>query len=233
MTIVVTGSHGTIGTALVPSFTIGGHRVVRLVRSQQPAKEATAWWDPVRGSIESRALEGVDAVVHLAGENLVSGRWTVKKKQRIRDSRVDGTRFLCEALGRLSRPPKVLVCASAIGYYGNRGNEELTEESPPGKGFLASVCVAWERAVSPAAERGIRVVTMRTGIVLTPAGGALRKMLVPFRLGLGGTLGRGAQYMSWVAMDDLLGAIDHALLTHDLSGPLNVVAPHPVTNRDR
>jgi uncharacterized protein (TIGR01777 family) len=176
-------------------------------------------------------LEGLDAVVHLAGEN-VAGRWTRAKKARIRDSRVRGTRLLAEALARSRRPPKVLACASAVAYYGDRGEEVLRESSPPGRGFLAEVCRAWESATAPAAERGIRVVNLRFGLVLSRAGGALGRMLPVFRVGLGGRLGDGRQYWSWVALDDCVAAIGHALASQGLAGGVNVVAPHPVTNAE-
>ena len=232
MTIVVSGSNGVIGSALVPFLTTGGHRVIRLVRSTKPSREPTAYWDPSGGTIDTSALDGSDAVVHLAGEGVAEGRWTQEKKQRIRGSRVDGTRLLCEALQRLPHPPTVLVCASAVGYYGNRGDEPLTEDSPRGKGFLADVCEAWEAATKPAAEQGIRVVNLRIGVVLTPAGGALGTMLRPFKLGIGGTLGSGRQHMSWIAMDDLIGTIYHAIITDTLDGPVNAVAPSALTNAD-
>jgi len=170
--------------------------------------------------------------VHLAGDNIASGRWTDAKKASIRDSRVQGTTVLCEALAQLVKPPKVLLCASAIGYYGDRGETIFREESPPGTGFLAEVCQAWEAATAPAVQRGIRVVRLRFGIVLSPTGGPLAKMLTPFRLGLGGVVGAGKQYMSWIALDDVLGVIQHALSTETLQGPVNVVAPQPVTNQE-
>lgn len=231
MTILVTGSSGLIGSVLVPFLTTGGHRVTRLVRSQPRPGEMAVRWDPVAGTLETAGLVGLDAVVHLAGENL-AGRWTAEKKARIRDSRVKGTRLLCESLARLAQPPKVLVCASAIGYHGDRGEELLQEESAPGSGFLAEVCRAWEASAEPAVQRGIRVVHLRFGVVLSPSGGALAKMLFPFRIGAGGILGSGRQYWSWIALDDAIGAIHHALTTDTLQGPVNVVAPHPVTNRE-
>ena len=189
-------------------------------------------WDPAAGQIDAAALEGVDAAVHLAGENIASGRWTSSKKRRILESRVQGTRTLCDGLARLTCPPKALICASAIGYYGSRGDEVLTEESGPGTGFLADVCRAWEAAAEPAEKRGIRVVRLRIGVILSPAGGALAKMLLPFKLGAGGKIGDGKQYMSWIALDDLVVAIHHALVTESLSGPVNGVSPYPVANAD-
>jgi uncharacterized protein (TIGR01777 family) len=182
--------------------------------------------------VDAVSLEGLDAFVHLAGENIAAGRWTAARKEAIRNSRVMGTRLLCDALAGLSRPPKTLLCASAIGYYGDRWEDTLTEESPAGKGFLPEVCREWEAAAEPAAKKGIRVVHLRFGVVLTPAGGALARMLPPFRAGLGGTLGSGRQYVSWVALDDLPGIVLHALTREELRGPVNAVAPRPVTNRE-
>jgi uncharacterized protein (TIGR01777 family) len=231
MKILVTGASGLIGTALVASLTSSSHEVIRLVRGQANPAEKTAHWDPMAGSIDASALEGVEAVVHLAGEHIAE-RWTAAKKTRIRDSRVKGTELLCETLTRLSSPPNVLASASAIGYYGDRGEETLTEDSPPGQGFLADVCQAWEAATEPARQRGIRVVRLRLGVVLSAAGGALAKLLPPFRLGLGGVLGSGQQYMSWIALDDVVGAIQHTLVTEALQGPTNVVSPHAVTNQE-
>jgi uncharacterized protein (TIGR01777 family) len=210
----------------------GGHTVTRLVRSTPRPGQADIPWNPAARSIGTPALEGLDAVVHLAGDNIASGRWTAAKKTSIRNSRVQGTTVLCEALAQLVTPPTVLLSASAIGYYGVRGETILREESPPGTGFLAEVCQVWEAATAPAAQRGIRVVHLRFGMVLSPAGGALAKMLTPFRLGLGGVIGTGKQYMSWIALDDVLGAIHHALHTETLQGPVNVVAPSAVTNRE-
>ena len=224
MNVAVTGATGLIGSALVPFFQAGGHRAVRLSRGTSGPS-----WDPATGVISAGAL---DAVVHLAGENIAGGRWTSARKARIRDSRVDGTRRLCEALAALPTPPKTLVCASAIGFYGDRGDERLDESAAPGTGFLPEVCEGWEAATHVARDRGIRVVNLRIGVVLTRAGGALAQMLLPFRLGVGGVIGSGRQYMSWVALDDLLGATLFALTRVELSGPVNAVAPTPVTNRD-
>ncbi len=210
----------------------GGHRVTRLVRSTpRPGHDQIAW-DPVAARIDVSTLEGLDAVVHLAGDNIAAGRWNAAKKARIRDSRVQGTRLLCETLAQLDQPPKVVVCASAIGYYGDRGDQWLREQSTAGTDFLADVCQAWEAATEPAHTRGIRVVKLRFGVILSPAGGALAAMLLPFQAGAGGVIGSGRQYMSWVALDDVVGAIYHALMTETLDGPVNVVSPQPVTNRE-
>lgn len=230
MRILVTGASGLIGGTLVPFLTTGGHEVVTLTRGRPRPGAVT--WDPERGTIDRAALEGLDAVVHLAGENISTGRWTAAKKARIHDSRVHGTRALCEALAALQRPPKVLVAASAIGFYGNRGNDVVDEDSAPGGGFLADVCKEWEAATAPAAASGIRVVNMRFGVVLSGNGGALASMLTPFKLGAGGPIGGGEQYMSWIAVDDTADAILFALTTPALSGPVNAVAPTPVTNAE-
>jgi len=231
MNILVTGASGLVGSALASSLTSTGHGVTRLVRRQLHSGEKAARWDPLAGTIDASAFEGVDAVVHLAGENIAE-RWTAAKKVNIRDSRIKGTQVLCEALARLASPPKVLVSASAIGYYGDRGEEPLSEESAPGRGFLAEVCRVWEATTEPARQTGLRVVQLRFGVVLSPAGGALAKILPPFRLGLGGMLGSGRQYMSWIALDDAIGAIQHAIVTDSLQGPINAVAPQAVTNQE-
>lgn len=230
MNVLVTGSHGLIGSALIRALETGGHSVRRLVRAE-PAKESEFQWDPEHGRIDARALDGVDAVVHLAGET-VAGRWTASKKRRILESRVKSTQLLSDALAKLERPPPALVVASAVGYYGDRGEEPLTEESAPGSGFLADVVKQWEAASEPAERAGIRVVRTRFGIVLSAAGGALKTMLPPFRLGVGGKLGTGRQYMSWVGIDDVVGAIHLALTDERLSGPVNVVAPEAVRNEE-
>jgi uncharacterized protein len=230
--IAVSGASGLIGTALVRELTRRGHRVSRMVRRAAGLGEIS--WDPAAGRLDPGDLEGLDSVVHLAGEN-VGTRWTAARKARIRESRVEGTRLLSETLAQVRRRPAVLVSASAVGFYGNRGNELLTEASLPGdrsRDFLASVSWEWEAAAEPARGAGIRVVHPRFGVVLSPKGGALKKLLLPFRLGLGGRIGSGSQWMSWISLDDAVGSIIHALLNETLRGPLNVTAPEPVTNRD-
>jgi hypothetical protein len=231
MHVVVTGSRGLVGSALVPFLATGGHRVTRLVRGMAAGPDETAW-DPSRGLVDASRLDGVDAVVHLAGENIAAGRWTPARKAEIRRSRVDGTRNLCAVLARLPHPPNVFVSASAIGLYGDRGAEILTEESASGTGFLAEVCREWEAATEPASQAGIRVVNLRFGMVLSPTGGALKKMLLPFRLGMGGRIGDGRQFTSWIALDDVIGAIHHALCEESVRGPVNAVAPEPVSNAE-
>jgi uncharacterized protein (TIGR01777 family) len=232
MRVAVSGSTGLVGSEVVTVFSAAGHEVVRLVRRVPAPGEKAVRWDPAKGEVDAAGLEGIDAVVHLAGENIASGRWNAARKIAIRDSRVNGTRFLCDALAGLARSPKALVCASAVGYYGDRGEELLTEESPPGTGFLPEVCQEWEAASAPAARKGIRVVALRIGVVLSAKGGALSRMLPLFRAGLGGVIGGGRQYVSWVALNDLPLIILHVLQCGDLRGPVNTVAPRPVTNRE-
>ncbi len=229
--VLISGAHGLVGSDLCPFLTTGEHTVTRLARTENAAGADIAW-DPATGQIDAERLSKFDAVVHLAGEGIAARRWTVAQKQRIRDSRTVGTRLLCEALARLPQPPKVFVCASAIGFYGDRGDELLDERSAHGAGFLTEVCRDWEAATEPARQAGIRVVNLRFGVILSPRGGALAKMLLPFRLGLGGRIGSGRQYWSWIALDDVIGAIYHALMCGDVAGPVNVVSPTPLTNRD-
>jgi len=222
-----------VGTALVTLLEQEGHTIGRLVRRRADRTKAEVYWDPNRGSLDKDPLAnfGPEAVIHLAGENIAQGRWTEAKKARIRDSRIKGTRVLAECLASLETPPKVLICASAIGFYGSRGEEILKEESSQGDNFLARVCAEWEAAAQPARDRGIRVVTIRTGVVLSPGGGALKKMLLPFKMGLGGVIGNGRQYFSWITLDDLVGVFQFALKEEKVSGPYNATAPFPVTNR--
>ena len=232
MKVLISGSTGLIGSALITLLTDAGHDVIRLVRSRARADGLAVHWDPESGRIDTDRLEGLEAVVHLAGENIGAGRWSRDRKARIFDSRVKGTRLLCESLANLNHPPQVLVCASAIGYYGSRGAEVMNEESESGAGFLADVCREWEIATEFVGQTEIRVVNLRMGIVLSLAGGPLEKMLPPFKMGVGGILGNGRQYMSWITLDDAVGAIQHTLVTDSLQGPVNNVAPYPVTNRE-
>jgi len=231
MKILITGSTGLIGSKLIPLLSDEGHTVTRLTRTRSGASLNTAYWDPESGEIEVGKLDGHDAVIHLAGEN-IAGRWNRKKKSKIEDSRVKGTMLLSRTLARLNSRPGVVVAASGIGYYGDRGNQVLTEDSGPGGGFLARLSIKWEDALGPARDAGIRVLNMRLGVVLTPEGGALGKMLPPFRLGLGGRMGSGEQYWSWIAIDDVLSAIYHSVVSEGLRGPVNFTAPKPVTNRE-
>jgi uncharacterized protein len=229
--VAVTGSHGFVASALVPALAGAGHRVVRLVRGQ-PVGGDELGWDPDAGTIDTAGLEGVDAVVHLAGAGIGDKRWTAPRKRLILESRTKGTGLLARTLAALTHPPSVLVSASAIGYYGDRGDEPLDEQSPPGNDFVARVCVQWEAATTPAAEAGIRVVTTRSGIILGRGGGVFPRMLLPFRLGLGGRFASGRQYMSWISIDDEVGAMLHALTRDAVRGPVNVTGPAPVTNAE-
>ena len=231
MKILIGGSHGLVGTALIKSLEQDGHEIFRLVR-HAPTSKTEVEWSPDRYSIALARIEGFDAVVNLAGESIAEGRWTADKKRRIRESRVKGTKLLGDALANLAVPPKTFICASAIGYYGNRGDEVLTETSSAGDDFLAGVCAEWEQATALATEKGIRVVNARFGVILDKEGGALKKMLPPFRMGLGGRIGSGKQWMSWIALDDVVGGIEFALANNSLSGPVNFVAPVPVTNAE-
>jgi uncharacterized protein (TIGR01777 family) len=230
--VAVTGATGFIGGALVSALVAAGHRVDRVSRRPPRPGTTDVWWDPARGRLDPRALEGADAVVHLAGESVAAGRWRAAVKARIRRSRVEGTRLLAETLARLDRPPRVLVSASGVNYYGHRGDEPLTEDSPPGAGFLAEVVRAWEAAADPARAAGIRVVFPRFGLVLGGQGGALPRMLLPFRLGLGGVIGDGRQYWSWIALADVVRVVELAIALEGIAGPVNAVAPAPVTNRE-
>lgn len=232
MRVLVSGSTGLIGSALVPALRAEGHQVTRLVRAPSADAGDTIRWSPEGGGVDLAALEDFGAVVHLAGESVAGWPWTESKKMRIRQSRVLGTKLLCGSLARLRRPPGVVLCASAVGYYGDRGAEVLVEESAPGTGFLASVCREWEDAATAAREAGIRVVQARFGIVLSRRGGVLAQMLPVVRSGAAGPIGSGRQYVSWIAIDDAIRAILHSLAAASLSGPMNVAAPAPVTNAE-
>ena len=227
--VLVSGVSGPIGAALLPYLESQGARIVRLVRGPARGPDQISW-DPLR-PLAPAAVSGFEAIIHLAGEG-VAGRWTEAKKKAILESRVQGTRHLAEALAQTQSRPRVLICASAIGFYGNRGDEVLTEASPAGEGFLPEVTREWEAASRIAADAGIRTVNLRFGLVLSPKGGALKKMLTPFKLGLGGRVGSGQQWWSWIHVDDIVGALHHALQTNSLAGPVNLVAPNPVRNAD-
>ncbi|HSS19256.1 MAG TPA: TIGR01777 family oxidoreductase [Pyrinomonadaceae bacterium] len=231
MKILLAGSHGLVGTALIKSLEAAGHEVARLVR-YTPHDTREIEWSPERYSIAISRIEGFDAVLNLAGEGIASGRWTEEKKRSIRESRVKGTKLLSDVMGSLERPPATFICASAIGFYGNRGDEVLTEASEPGNDFLSGVCVEWEEATRSASEKGIRVVNARFGVILDKEGGALAKMLPPFRMGVGGRIGNGQQWMSWIALDDVIGGLEFVLVNDSLRGPVNFVAPNPVTNAE-
>ncbi|MBI1884402.1 MAG: TIGR01777 family protein [Chlamydiae bacterium] len=228
MKILLSGSSGFIGSRLVADLSRANHAVSCLVR-HRPGPDQI-FWNPPSYQLNASHIEGFDAVIHLAGENIATQRWTAEKKKRIRESRVEGTHFLCETLQKLSKPPQVLISASAIGFYGDRGSEILKEESSVGRGFLSEVCQAWEQAADPARKKGIRVVHLRFAVVLDIHGGALVKMLLPFRLGLGGKVGRGDQYMSWISLKDLAAVVLYVLNHDSLKGPVNVVSPLAVTH---
>ncbi len=228
MKVAVTGSGGLIGSSLVPTLRAQGHEVVPIVRGSATGDEIL--WDPGKGTIDIDKLHGIDGVVHLAGAGVGNRRWSDGYKQVILSSRVDGTTTLATALAKVASPPSVMVSASAVGYYGVRGDEVLTEDAGNGPGFLAAVCAQWEAATAPAAAAGLRVVTMRTGVVLSGAGGALKKQLPPFKFGLGARIGRGYQQLSWITRRDVVAAISLLLRDSTLSGPFNLTAPHPVSN---
>ena len=227
--VLMSGASGPIGSALLPTLTSIGAQVVRLRRGGASASGESIPWDPAQ-PISPEAVSGFDAVIHLAGESIV-GRWSAKKKAEIRDSRVVGSRHLAQALAQSRHKPQVFVCSSAIGYYGNRGDEVLNEQSAPGAGFLPDVCREWEDATKAASDAGIRTALIRTGVVLSPKGGALGKMLTPFKMGVGGRIGDGRQWMSWIDVQDMVGAIHH-ILQNDVRGPVNMVAPAAVTNSE-
>jgi len=229
--ILISGSHGLIGSALVPRLAANGDQVIRLVR-QPPADATAVAWDPGTGSLDPASLEGFDAVINLAGEGIGDHRWSAAHKRRVLESRVQATTLLASALTTLRHRPTVLLSASAVGFYGDRGDQPVSEADRPGTDFLADVCRQWEAACEPASQAGVRTVLLRSGVVLSPRGGALRKQLPLFRAGLGGKLGSGRQYMSWISIDDEVAAIQMALTDADLDGPVNLTAPNPVTNAD-
>lgn len=230
--IAISGASGLLGQALTRHLKHQGHTVVPLVRQKSAAPSRGIYWSPDKGELDREALEGLDALVHLAGESIAGARWSEAKKRRILESRVQGTRLLASALASLNKPPAAFLSGSAVGFYGDGGERLLGEDSPPGTGFLAEVCKAWEQAAEPARKAGIRTVFLRTGLVLAREGGALATMLPLFRAGMGGRLGSGAQYMSWIAIEDHVRAMEHLLFRTDLEGPVNMVGPMPVTNAE-
>ena len=231
--IAVSGASGLVGNRLVALLENGGHEVLRLVRDREAARSPeNIYWNPQATEIESEKLDGLDAVIHLAGANIADERWTDEVKSRIRDSRTDGTALVSTTISKLPTPPRTLVSASAIGYYGNRGAVRLSEDSEPGQGFLSELCRDWEATSLPAVDAGVRVVNPRIGVVLSPDGGALARMLPIFRWGAGGPVGGGKQFMSWISLEDCVGALQHCAFTDSLSGPVNVTAPNPVTNEE-
>ncbi len=230
--ILISGASGLVGSTLIPFLTTGGHQITRLVRRAPIPGNSEVFWDPAASKLEPKELQGVDAVIHLAGENIGEGRWTQAKKREILASRIQGTSLLAETIAGLDPPPKVLICASAIGYYGHRGECLLQESDQAGKDYISMVCSEWEKAAQPAIQKGIRVVFARIGIALTPAGGALKKLLPVFRIGLGGKIASGEQYMSWISIDDVIGALHHLVICPDLEGPVNLTAPLAVTNAE-
>ncbi len=232
MRILISGASGLIGRAVVEHFSAGGHEVTRLVRGGPTANRPAIWWDPTAQQLDPLPFERFDAVVHLAGENIAEGRWTAEKKARIRESRVAGTRLVAQTLAQTTHKPRVFISASASGFYGNRGEEWVDESSPPGTGFLAETCVEWEEATQAAQKAGIHTVLLRIGIVLTPNGGILAKVVPLFRVGLGGRIGSGRQFLSWISLDDLVQVIDFLILKETVAGPVNAVSPSPVRNRE-
>src|SRR5712691_5752183 len=230
MKILVAGASGLVGSALIPALESDGGEINRLVRSSPKGNEIE--WHPNHGQIDAAHLEGFDAIINLAGENIAEGRWTDEQKRKIHDSRVNGTHLLSEAIAKLKQKPKVFLCASATGIYGDRGDETLDEQSDSGGGFLAGVCREWEQATTPAVAAGVRTVNLRFGPILAREGGMLAKLLTPFKMGMGGRVGSGKQYISWVSIDDVVGAINLALKDESIRGPLNVVSPNPVTNEE-
>ena len=229
---LISGSTGLIGRSLVRRLESSGHEVVRLVRPDTRSDAAGVSWDPARGVLDPSAVEGFDAVVHLAGENIADRRWSEEQKRRIRDSRVGGTTLLSTTLANLNHPPAVFACASAGGYYGNRGDELLSDTAEPGTDFIASATKEWEEACDPAAQAGIRVVNMRIGVVLTASGGMLKRVLTIFKMGLGGRLGSGSQFFSWITLEDVIESAVWAMEKEELSGGINITSPNPLTNAE-
>ncbi|GAB5444089.1 MAG: hypothetical protein Fues2KO_44380 [Fuerstiella sp.] len=229
-TVAISGAGGLVGSALSDLLQQDEKSVVAISRSDGGSYQDTIRWDPYSGLTNPGRLESVDAIVHLAGESIASGRWNERLKQKIRSSRIEGTRNLVQSIAAVENRPKVLVCASAIGYYGDRGDRELEESAAAGEGFLADVCQQWEAEAQKATELGLRVVNLRIAMVLSPEGGALQKMLLPFKLGMGGVVGSGKQYWSWIGLHDLVRIIQFCLMKENVAGPVNASSPQPVTN---
>ena len=230
--ILISGASGLIGQTLIPFLTTGGHHVLQLVRRRPSPTRNEIFWNPEAGILDLATAGPIDAVIHLSGENIGEGRWSAEKKRRIIDSRVDSTRLIAETIAKMKTPPRVFLCASAIGYYGHRGNDQVDESDGPGSDFISDVCRKWEAAATASIAAGIRTAFLRIGIVLSPRGGALGKLLPPFQLGIGGKIGSGNQTMSWISIDDAIGAVYHVLYDSAISGPVNLVAPYPVTNAE-
>jgi len=230
MNILVSGSHGLIGSSLIPYLRNLGHNVVRLQREKGLEDQSSILWDPIGKTIDKEPLNDIDAVIHLAGENVGSGKWNSSKRAAIRESRIEGTQFLCQTVASLASPPQTFISASAVGYYGNRGDTLLRENSLPGDGFLSGVCQDWEAASNILKGSSTRLVNARIGVVMSLDGGALQKMVTPFKLGIGGRLGSGTQYISWISIDDVVQALFHLLVHTELEGAVNLVAPNSITN---
>ena len=232
LTVLISGASGVIGSALVPFLTTGGHRVMRLVRGAPDNNPEEVSWDPIEGRMDLDPSEKIDVVIHMAGENIGNQRWTAKKKKKITDSRNKGTRLIAEKISQLHTKPRVFLCASAIGYYGDRGDLTVTEQDGAGDDFISDVCSQWENSASPATEAGIRTAFLRIGVVLTPLGGALSRLLLPFQLGLGMKIASGKQYVSWISLPDVMGSIYYTIFNETIQGPVNLVSPNPVTNHE-
>jgi uncharacterized protein len=230
--ILISGGGGILGSALIPFLTTGGHQVIRLVRNRNQISKKQVYWNPDSGEIDKKNIGGVDVVIHLAGENIGEGRWTPDKKKRIIDSRINSTKLLVKLMNELPNKPRVFLSASAIGFYGNRKDQALTERTQPGKDFISEVCKLWESEALKAENNSIRTCLLRIGVVLTPSGGALSRLQGLFKMGLGAKLGNGNQYLSWVGMDDILSSIYFLIFNQNINGPVNLVSPHPVTNRE-
>jgi hypothetical protein len=230
--ILISGASGLLGSTLIPFLRTGGHTVLQLVRRSPKKENGEIRWDPANGRLDLDDTDEIDAVIHLSGENIGEGHWSSEKKKRIIDSRVQSTRLIAETISKMKNPAKVFLCASAIGYYGDRGNSEVDESDAVGNDFISEVCRIWEESTDAAVNAGIRTAFLRIGIVLSPQGGALGKLLLPFTLGIGGKISTGRQYMSWISIDDTIGAIHHVLFDKNISGPVNLVSPNPSTNRE-